>query len=524
MTEVEHSKPDRTLEKSILKTWKGKSTKIPNQYDNELDMYTFPAEKISVSDYQKVTKKNPKNIIMMGETGSGKSTLINAFINYAAGVEMEDPLRFKLVIDEVDSAGDQSISQTTDISGYLIEDTLLGYDIQIWDIPGFGDTQGIERDEMIKEQINELLKIEDECHAVCFVVKANVNRLTDIQRYIIDRVLLFFGKEAKENIYLLATFEDGSHPEMLSALEKSNFPFDEKRWFAFNNADLFKNPSQRTPFTKMYWDNTIDSIEKFFRDVGHQHAFSLTTTKAVIEDREKLKMNINAITSELDKALVIKNIGEENLRNLEAGKGEVERKRHFTKKVTAHKKVPVATNNITTFCKKCTYTCHDNCSIQNDSDKARCWAMTDGYCRICPERCKWDWHSNERYIYKDEIVESEEFVKDVKQQLDDANKRLSIYDQKRVSLEREKAKTQEKMNKLLGKIKDQIQSLKDTAKQNYSLDMYRYFMIKSKAEAKRGNQQKAIQYENLAKQEQILMQSESLTSESMMELAPSKIL
>ncbi|KAI6656580.1 hypothetical protein LOD99_1375 [Oopsacas minuta] len=510
--------------KTVLNEFKRKSTKIEKECMPGLDIYAFPAKKTSISEYKQSSSKNLKKIIIMGETGTGKSTLLNAFVNYAAGVEMDDPLRFKLVIDEVDRAGDQSISQTTDISGYLIEDTLLGYDIQIWDTPGFGDTQGIERDEMIKEQINELLKIEDECHAVCFVVKANVNRLTDIQKYIIDRVLLFFGKEAKENIYLLATFGDGNRPEMLSALEKSNFPFDEKRWFAFNNADLFKNPSQRTGFTKMYWDNTIDSIGKFFRDVGHQHAFSLTTTKAVIEDREKLKMNINAIKTELDKALVIENTCEENLRKLEAEKGQIERTKQFKKKVTAHKKVSVPTMNITTFCIQCTHTCHETCGIPNKSDKARCWAMTDGYCRICPGRCKWNWHQNEPYIYKEEIVEKEEIVKDVKQKFDDATKQLSIYEEMKRSLEREKAKAQENMNKLLGQIKHQIQSLKNTAILNYSKDVYSYIMTLSEAEANRGNQQKAIQYENLAKQEQIQMQNESLTAESMMELSHSKIL
>ncbi|KAI6660125.1 hypothetical protein LOD99_10569 [Oopsacas minuta] len=102
-----------------------------------MEMYTFPAKKISVSDYQKVTRENLKKIIMVGETGSGKSTLINAFVNYAAGIEKEDDLRFKLV-------NPKNESPTKEISRYLIEDTFLEYPIIIWDTPGFGD-----RDEMI---------------------------------------------------------------------------------------------------------------------------------------------------------------------------------------------------------------------------------------------------------------------------------------------------------------------------------------------------------------------------------------
>ena len=119
-------------------------------------MYAFPAKKTTVSAYKHSSNINVKKIVIMGETGTGKSTLLNSIVNYAAGVEMEDPFRFKLVTDETDRAGDQSKSQTTEISGYLIEDTVLGYDLQIWDTPGFGDTAGVERDEEIKEKINQL--------------------------------------------------------------------------------------------------------------------------------------------------------------------------------------------------------------------------------------------------------------------------------------------------------------------------------------------------------------------------------
>ena len=349
---IETAKMSSQNDRTILNKIVSKSVKIQKECTEELDTYAFPAKKTTVSAYKHSSNINVKKIVIMGETGTGKSTLLNSIVNYAAGVEMEDPFRFKLVTDETDRAGDQSKSQTTEISGYLIEDTILGYDLQVWDTPGFGDTAGEERDEEIKEKINQLLKIEDECHAICFVVKASANRLTDVQKYIIDRVLLFFGKEAKDNMYLLATFGDGNRPEMLNAIENSNFPFNENRWFAFNNADLFKTVSQRTAITQMYWDNSFNSIELFLRDVGHQTAFSLTTTKAVIEKREKARMDINSITDELSKAIEIKNTARENLRKLEAEKGEVERTNKFTRTVTEHVKVAVPTKNITKFLSK----------------------------------------------------------------------------------------------------------------------------------------------------------------------------
>ena len=367
------------------------------------------------------------------------------------------------------------------------------------------------------------MKIEDECHAICFVVKASANRLTDTQKYIIDRVLLFFGKEAKDNMYLLATFGDGNRPEMLNAIENSNFPSNEKRWFAFNNADLFKTVSQWTVITKIYWDNTFNSIELFLRDVGHQTAFSLTTTKAVIEKREKVRMNIKAITDELNRAIEIKNTGEENLRRLKAEKGEVERTKKFTRDVPSNVKDPVATKNITTFCPKCTFTCHEDCGIPNNSDKAGCWAMTDGYCRMCPKKCKWDWHRNQPYIYVDKTTHTVEIIDATKIAHDKAKGQLSVYEGLKLQFENENTEATQKLNGLIGQIRAHFEFLKQTAIITYSMDMFKYFNTQAEAEVKRGNQLKALEYEKLANEEKIQMEYEDLTVESVIEMSNTKI-
>ena len=41
-----------------------------------------------------------KTIMLVGETGSGKSTLVDSIINYILGVNFEDPFRFKMVVLE----------------------------------------------------------------------------------------------------------------------------------------------------------------------------------------------------------------------------------------------------------------------------------------------------------------------------------------------------------------------------------------------------------------------------------------
>ncbi len=60
--------------------------------------------------------KNTKIILMLGETGSGKSTTINSFLNQILDVNINSNFRYKIIFDQNDSAQ----SQTRLIQQYFI--------------------------------------------------------------------------------------------------------------------------------------------------------------------------------------------------------------------------------------------------------------------------------------------------------------------------------------------------------------------------------------------------------------------
>ena len=96
------------------------STKIS---DDPLPIYEVPVVekihghlKISKQVYGTATPGKPEKILMVvGETGTGKSTLINGMLNHILGVKFEDPFRFKVINEE---KLPQTESQTQYITSY----------------------------------------------------------------------------------------------------------------------------------------------------------------------------------------------------------------------------------------------------------------------------------------------------------------------------------------------------------------------------------------------------------------------
>ena len=88
--------------------------------------------------------KKTRTIIFIGQTGAGKTTLINSMANYLMAIAYDEAFRYKLIMENnnINIDKDQTKSQTQDITQYHLRNLpRIDFALNIVDTPGFGDTE-----------------------------------------------------------------------------------------------------------------------------------------------------------------------------------------------------------------------------------------------------------------------------------------------------------------------------------------------------------------------------------------------
>ncbi|KAJ1211807.1 hypothetical protein NDU88_007155 [Pleurodeles waltl] len=365
-----------------------------------------------------------KVIMLVGATGSGKSTLINGMVNYVLGVQWEDDFRFKLIDEECTRS--QAESQTSSITSYHLihqEGFQVPYSLTLIDTPGFGDTKGIDRDRLLIEQIREFFSTPDgvdHLDAVCFVVQSSFVRLTHSQRYIFDSILSIFGRDVADNILILVTFADGQKPPVLEAIREAKMPCPGESGipphFKFNNSALFApneagESSQSAEedddsFDKMFWKMGVKSLKRFFVALNKLETKSLFLTKEVLNERMQLEIVVEGLQPQIKAGLTKQEEIRKTKAILEKNRDKMKANENFEYEVSVTVAKKAVVTSFITNCQRCRHTCHYPCKIADDSKKYHCSAMDVSFqCRVCPGRCIWNVHFNQKYkwIYETQI-------------------------------------------------------------------------------------------------------------------------
>lgn len=181
----------------------------------------------------------PLNILILGETGVGKSTFINAFVNYLTYDTLDDAMRAKKleciipfsfatqVVDKTDprrpfvtttvSAGISKNEQDGSKGHSATQKTLVhtvhigNRIVRLFDTPGIGDTRGARQDTENMADILSVLSNYDKLHGILILLKPNNSRLTVMFRFCIKELLTHLHRDAAQNMVFGFTNTRGSN-------------------------------------------------------------------------------------------------------------------------------------------------------------------------------------------------------------------------------------------------------------------------------------------------------------------------
>ena len=266
------SKPKKSKTKK-KKTSVTKATSAkPKRATDETSPTSSPEPTQTSEEASSGIKDDVINILLLGESGVGKSTFINAFVNYLTSetfdrAQSDEPVVL-IPASFVLTTGDHFEERTVKFGDFVSShnedfdhpgesvtqhcksyefhlDRSDGKKLCLIDTPGFGDTRGIEQDDMNMQHILEYVNNLTHLNAVCFLLKPNMSRINSFFRLCLTQLLDLIGPSIRQNIIFCFTnarstfYSPGDTgpllKKILDSLPTSTIPFNKNNTFCFDN-------------------------------------------------------------------------------------------------------------------------------------------------------------------------------------------------------------------------------------------------------------------------------------------------
>ena len=290
---------------------------IPSKEQSEIKYYLYPKIEFTTEE-----EKNSKVVLLVGKTGDGKSTFVNALVNFYLGINIEDKFRYLLIND---NNVDQQKSRTKKVKTYKIRprNDLNFPPIKIVDTPGFGDTEGrIEDNNHILQFKEAFEKKNFYVNCILYIVNPYETRFGEHQKYVLNSILNLFADDVKENFIVgvsnFIPLGGNEVPNVIknalslensyyykNILKRDNIPREEilkSDWYiASENYLIFKNKLKRDNSEKETWEKTINNINILIEKIKTFKNKKIIKSKNVIQYRIEVKAEIEGLTEKLKK-------------------------------------------------------------------------------------------------------------------------------------------------------------------------------------------------------------------------------
>ncbi len=388
-------------------------------------------------------KSNDLNILVLGETGSGKSTFINTITNFFRGGQLNHlkiaiPTRFHRATEEFRSNESDlrnvSSSKTDSCSVYRF--THGGINYNFIDTPGLADTRGPAQDEKNLAKILDFASQLGNIVAIVIVINGTTPRLTvniktvltqfrgSLPDVLLNNIIVVFTNCLEHNrnfdINQLAI-----RPRKTFHMNNSAFSSDSKTW----SKTAIKSLSTE-------WDLSMGETKKLAKALSKMRAITTTAFTDMKNIRFLIKQKLHQARLEITRLQAIQDEIAAAEKILSQHKADSNAFQNYTKKNTVTTKELKDAPYHSTLCSTCTHVCHNNCGLQEISTKGDnafkgCAAMGGGdTCHYCPKRCSYTTHYHGRKTVVEVTQTLEEVLDDIKKKYDQAQQGTNQASQK----------------------------------------------------------------------------------------------
>jgi GTP-binding protein EngB required for normal cell division len=285
-------------------------------------------------------KKGTMTVILVGETGVGKTSFMSLLANVCVGRQIEE---FRLEHDTTNESNlSKSQSQTNSAMMYTFK-RWDGCTLRILDTPGLCDTRGLEQDNEHKRSIAETIKAKVQIlDGVIIMANGTLERVGPGVDYALHTLSTMFPRSIVNNIGFIFTnvpdalsfnFQSNTLPEELRNAERWTLQNPVAQFVKYKEATSGNSPrppseAQLRALRKLLNTNfatTMETLNEFFTWLDKRKAqpthtivqlYTMTTrieaaithVLAQIDQREQQRLDLQKLQANLDKSNQVRSV------------------------------------------------------------------------------------------------------------------------------------------------------------------------------------------------------------------------
>ena len=416
---------------------------------------------------EKLNWQSRYKILLIGETGSGKTSFLNLICNY----NLVQTLGFQAGVKEFhafhkmefESDSSKMESKTNNATMYNIEIGSWPVGVRI-DTPGFGDSRGMEEDKKHVGKIIEALEDETYINCVCLVINGRAARMSGSLKYVLSEVTSILPKTVVKNVIVVFT--------NTTSLLHLSFDIPElKKYFGCEITHNFCIENPYCLFEKAKENPrglTMDMIAEGLKDEFEKTTRSLEKMFTQIKEFEQVHTNDFMVLynkkQEVEKTVLITLVEYNNQMELEKKLAKETEKLiaailsksfHEGFESEVERFIVESTSHHNTICGApgCYSNCHINCSLDKLFDKETFKNCVGIWCHTCGHSYRDHYHTE--VIFK--RVKEKRIDKDTKAKYDAAKFEEEKSRIAKTNLENQKVECEQEKKRLSEKLVEAIE-------------------------------------------------------------------